>query len=236
MYKRYAKNVSYCSSYIIIILGLISSLTMLSLQIFIINTIYGQNYNENLQTLKPKINLSVKGTSTDDIITGGSGDDKLIGGKGNDRLHGKGGNDAIDGGVGNDLIAGGTGHNQLLGGKGNDTLNGERGNDELNGGKGNDEINGGRGNDTLKGGAGDDLLKGGGGKDELDGGKGKDILDGGFGADTFICDKLDQLIDFDSTEGDKKIDKCKVGGWLRNHYMNDTNLLVLLIQIHIDLD
>ena len=136
MYNRLAKNVSYCSSFIIIILGLISSLTMLYLQIFIINTIYGQNYNENSQIVKLKINLLVKGTTTDDTITGGSGDDKLIGGKGNDRLHGKGGNDAIDGGVGNDMISGGTGNNILQGGKGNDTLNGGRGNDELNGGKG----------------------------------------------------------------------------------------------------
>ena len=118
MYNGLAKNVSYCSSFIIIIiiLGLISSLP-----IFIINTIYGQNSNENLQTLKPKINLSVKGTSSDDTITGGNGDDKFIGGEGNDRLNGKGGNDYIDGGVGNDLISGGTGHNKLLGGKGNDT-------------------------------------------------------------------------------------------------------------------
>jgi hypothetical protein len=32
----------------------------------------------------------------------------------------------------------------------------------------------------------------------------------GFGADTFICDKYDQIIDFESTEGDKKIGKCSV--------------------------
>jgi hypothetical protein len=51
-------------------------------------------------------------------------------------------------------------------------------------------------------------LKGGGDDDELDGGKGKDILDGGFGADIIICDKLDQLIDFDSAEGDIKKGKC----------------------------
>ena len=65
----------------------------------------------------------------------------------------------------------------------------------------------------MKGGGGDDILKGGGGDDKLDGGKGKDILDGGFGADTLICDKLDQLIDFDSNEGDKKKGKCKVVEW-----------------------
>jgi len=44
----------------------------------------------------------------------------------------------------------------------------------------------------------------------LKGGGGYDELDGGFGADTLICDKLDQLIDFDSNEGDKKKGKCKV--------------------------
>ena len=62
----------------------------------------------------------------------------------------------------------------------------------------------------MKGGGGADILKGGGGDDELDGGKGKDRLDGGFEADTFICDKSDQIIDFESAEGDKKIGKCSV--------------------------
>lgn len=45
-------------------------------------------------------------------------------------------------------------------------------------------------------------------KEKNSGGTGRDILDGGFGSDNFICDKLDQLIDFDSNEGDKKKGKC----------------------------
>ena len=53
MDQTFAKNVSYCGILIIIAL-LISSLTMLSLQIFIINSIYGQNYNENPQILNHK--------------------------------------------------------------------------------------------------------------------------------------------------------------------------------------
>ena len=118
-----------------------------------------------------------------------SGDDLIFG----SNIHGLGGNDYIVGLLNKD-----------------NTLFGDDGNDILIGGPQQDFMNGGRGNDTLKGGGGNDLLKGGGGNDELDGGKGKDILDGGFGADTLICDKLDQLIDFDSTEGDKKKGKCKV--------------------------
>ena len=102
MNNRFAKNVSYCSSFIVI--SLIISLTMLSLLIFIINSIYGQNYNENPQIVKLKINLSVTGTSSDDKITTGNGDDRIVGGKGNDRVDGKGGSDNIDGNVGNDIL------------------------------------------------------------------------------------------------------------------------------------
>ena len=92
MDKIFAKNVSHRSSFIII--ALIGYLTILSLQFFIIGSIYGQtSSNGSSQIIKLKINLTVTGTSTDDKITGGSGDDKLIGGKGNDELNGKGGND-----------------------------------------------------------------------------------------------------------------------------------------------
>ena len=79
MHNKIAKNVSYYNSFIIIIGGLINYLTMLSLQIFIINFIYGQNYNVNPQILKPKVNLSIKGTNSDDKITIGNGDATLVG-------------------------------------------------------------------------------------------------------------------------------------------------------------
>ena len=89
-----AKNVSHRGSFILI--GLISYLTILSLQIFIIDTIYGQTSSDgSSKIVKLEINLTVTGTSTDDKITGGTGDDKLIGGKGDDELNGKGGNNKI---------------------------------------------------------------------------------------------------------------------------------------------
>jgi hypothetical protein len=48
-----------------------------------------------------------------------------------------------------------------------------------------------------------------------------------LGADIFICDKSDQLIDFDSTTGDKKIGKC----WVFDKSLSDIPyLLILLIE------
>ena len=62
----------------------------------------------------------------------------------------------------------------------------------------------------MLGGEGNDELDGGKGNDEINGGEGKDELKGGKGADTFICDMVDQVTDFDSAEGDKKNGQCSV--------------------------
>jgi hypothetical protein len=35
-------------------------------------------------------------------------------------------------------------------------------------------------------------------------------MKGGKGADTFICDLVDKISDFNSAEGDKKIGQCSV--------------------------
>ena len=78
-------------------------------------------------------------------------------------------------------------------------IKGEEGDDKLEGNQDNDQMEGGEGNDSLKGGKGDD---------EIQGGIGNDKLEGGEGADSFICDNLDKVIDFDSQEGDTISGQC----------------------------
>src|SRR5918995_225824 len=98
-------------------------------------------FNSNSQTpfladgkntiLKPKIDVSIEGTSKNDNIKGGIGDDKLSGQEGNDLIKGENGNDL------------------LFGGHGSDQLYGDMGNDALDGGEGNDIMIGGVGMDTF---------------------------------------------------------------------------------------
>src|SRR5215204_4004132 len=64
-------------------------------------------------TIKPKVDVIIEGTLSDDKIKGGDGDDKLFGGKNDDEL---------DGGKGNDTIDGGEGADELIGGAGADTF------------------------------------------------------------------------------------------------------------------
>ena len=51
---------------------------------------------------------------------------------------------------------------------------------------------------------------GGSGNDTLEGGKGADILQGDKGADTFVCDAEDQIMDFNTEEGDMLSEGCKI--------------------------
>jgi len=151
-----------------------------------------------------------------DILNGGDGNDHLEGGKQRDTLNGGTGDDTLLGGKGKDLLGGGDGNDHLEGGKGRDTLNGGDGNDHLEGGKGRDILDGGTGDDTLSGSRGRDELDGGDGNDILDGGRGRDMLEGGTGNDTITgglgadsiifnstLDGVDQITDFDHTEGDQ---------------------------------
>jgi hypothetical protein len=149
--------------------------------------------------LKPKVDVSIEGTSQKDKIRGGEGDDYLYGDNGSDQLRGEAGNDEIDGGKGNDI---------LHGEDGDDKINGNVGNDRISGGLGDDQIEGENGDDKLFGGDGDDLLDGGEGNDVLLGGRGVDIMIGGFGQDTFVCDQFDKLMDFNQYEGDEIIGSC----------------------------
>src|SRR5215210_1827476 len=132
-------------------------------------------------TIKPKVDVIIEGTLSDDKIKGGDGDDTIDGGNGDDTINGEFGND------------------KLKGGDGNDKITGERGNDKLEGGKGDDKLFGGKNDDKLDGGKGNDTT---------DGGEGADELIGGPGADTFVCDQFDTIIDFNSDEGDKIIGEC----------------------------
>jgi Ca2+-binding RTX toxin-like protein len=150
-------------------------------------------------TIKPKVDVIIEGTPSDDKIKGGDGDDTIDGGDGYDMLYGGRGDDKIDGGNGNDTINGEFGNDRLKGGDGNDKITGERGNDKLEGGKGDDKLFGGKNDDELDGGKGNDTA---------DGGEGADELIGGAGADTFVCDQFDTIIDFNSAEGDKIIGQC----------------------------
>ena len=150
-------------------------------------------FNNNSQTpfladgkntiLKPKIDVSIEGTSKSDKLKGGIGDDKLNGKYGDDLLHGLAGNDKIQGGIGDDKVSGQ---------EGNDLIKGENGDDLLFGGHGSDQLYGDMGNDAL------------------DGGEGNDIMIGGVGVDTFLCNQDDIVIDFNATEEDQMIGSCKV--------------------------
>ncbi len=69
------------------------------------------------------------------------------------------------------------------------------------GGRGNDTILGNDADNYLKGNLGNDTLTGGLGNDTLDGGLGVDILDGGDGDDTYVIDRLtDVIIDTDGVD------------------------------------
>ena len=146
---------------------------------------------------EPAVDLSLAGSTLDDILSGNSGDDSIWGGDGNDMLTGRDGDDLLDGGDGNDALNGGAGADQLFGGAGVDLLHGDAGDDLLTGGAGNDRIEACEGNDTLLGGEGDDVLIGGGGNDLLQGGAGQDALIGGDDDDQLIggigSDTLDGL-------------------------------------------
>ncbi|MDX5356612.1 MAG: CAP domain-containing protein [Rhodobacterales bacterium] len=133
-------------------------------------------------------------------------------------LTGNTANNRLTGSAGADTLAGNGGKDRLVGGNGSDLLQGGAGNDSLYGEVGNDRLNGQGGNDMLLGGGGNDRLSGGAGMDRLNGGTGNDRLSGGAGADTFIFakgGKVDQVVDFNVTEGDRlQLDSGLWGGGL----------------------
>jgi len=99
---------------------------------------------------------------------------------------------------------------KIRGGSGDDEITGEEGNDIIYGKEGDDEFEGGPGEDILYGDGGDDTLNGGTDNDKLVGGIGTDELEGGSGSDLFICDKDDEVNDFNSVENDKNDGPCDI--------------------------
>ena len=108
---------------------------------------------------------------------------------------------SIEGTPKDDKIRGGDGDDEVDGGDGDDILYGKNGNDKFDGGSGEDILYGDEGDDELDGGKGDD---------ELIGGSGSDELKGGSGADLFVCDEDDEVVDFDSSEQDRKDGTCEI--------------------------
>ncbi|GAA0592431.1 hypothetical protein GCM10009099_32440 [Caenispirillum bisanense] len=69
-------------------------------------------------------NVTIAGTTSDDVVIGSAADDSLYGDIGNDALFGNAGNDTLDGGGGNDYLAGGAGDDvySFTGGFGHDFI------------------------------------------------------------------------------------------------------------------
>src|SRR5262249_35466850 len=66
--------------------------------------------------------VTMVGTSGNDVILGLRGNDKIKGKGGNDIICGSRGSDNLDGGAGNDRLSGGAGPDHLIGGPGTDKL------------------------------------------------------------------------------------------------------------------
>ncbi|MDX8522666.1 VCBS domain-containing protein, partial [Mesorhizobium dulcispinae] len=110
----------------------------------------GTVYGYALSSSSYRLQTTLSGGGTDDVIASTSAGQALTGGNGNDLLFGNGGDDStINGGSGNDLVVGGTGNDTLVGGGDNDTLVGGDGNDTLTGGAGIDTLTGGIGSDIF---------------------------------------------------------------------------------------
>ena len=163
-------------------------------------------------------NVDGSGLSANLSLTGSSGDNVLTGGSGNDTLHGADGADALDAGSGNDTVDYWGHEISINGGLGTDTLvmkvaatinlgaasdqttsdaTNVQGFDNVDAGSlssgvqiaGNAQAN------TIVGGAGDDTIDGATGADVIDGGSGNDTitfrgteasLAGGSGTDTLV--------------------------------------------------
>ena len=128
-------------------------------------------------------NLTLSGTSGNDVLTGGGGNDTVSGNAGDDEIHTKSGNDVVYGGAGDDTLTGGANHDVLGGSDGNDGIWGNGGHDTVYGGEGRDTIWGGGGRDEIYAGSGDDTVYGGGGHDILWSGTGDDMIRAGKGND-----------------------------------------------------
>ncbi|NQZ68360.1 MAG: hypothetical protein HRT89_09835, partial [Lentisphaeria bacterium] len=95
--------------------------------------------------------ITVKGSSNDDIIATGSGNDTINAGSGDDQIDAGAGNDIVNAGSGNDIVFGRDGNDEIRGDNGDDIILGENGDDRLVGGLQDDLIVGGLGDDIIIG-------------------------------------------------------------------------------------
>jgi Ca2+-binding RTX toxin-like protein len=188
--------------------------------------ITGTDQDDNIfYTRKP---VTVNAGDGNDFVVTGSGDDTLNGEGGDDELYSGGGNDTLNGGDGNDFLSGNTGNDILNGGADHDIASftgepptatigdanigyvfqagasaGEYTSHATPGGAvidtmtGIEEIWGTNHNDTFIGGYWNEVF---------DARLGDDTLTGNDGADTFVfghLDGLDEVTDFDPSEGDR---------------------------------
>jgi Ca2+-binding RTX toxin-like protein len=75
--------------------------------------------------------VTIQGTTGNDVLTGNNLDNTIIGEWGNDTIDGQSGNDKLYAGSGNDSVSGGDGNDKLYSGTGNDLLDGGNGKDRL---------------------------------------------------------------------------------------------------------
>ncbi|QYZ68898.1 hypothetical protein JO391_14190 [Neotabrizicola shimadae] len=164
---------------------------------------------------------SLDGQGGDDTLLGNDGSDTLDGGSGNDSLEGGAGNDSALGGEGEDLIETGDGNDTVDAGAGDDLIVGGNGagNDRYTGGAGIDTVrytsaitgilvdlaattaSGAEiGSDRLFqieniiGGQGSDSIRGSAAANRLDGHTGADTLEGIGGNDTYVVDRLTDVV------------------------------------------
>jgi VCBS repeat-containing protein len=102
------------------------------------------------------LEVTLGGTSGDDLLRGTPGNNVIDGFGGNDRIIGGGGIDVVCGGSGKDYITTGKGPDKIIGGSGDDKINSRRGPDLDYGQGGNDLLIGGPGFDRMSGGGGHD--------------------------------------------------------------------------------
>ena len=175
---------------------------------------------------------TVRGISTNNVITGGSGNDTIYAiGAGTNTVNGKKGDDTLVGGSGVSYLDGGAGADILNGWFGtsyavygdapagvlvsllNPSANtGDAAGDsyllihDVKGSKYADTIVGDNSGDKLYGLGGNDTITGGTGKDTISGGAGQDVLTGGAGADKFVYgapgEGGDTITDFSHAQGD----------------------------------
>ena len=173
-------------------------------------------YNFENITTQNVGNMTIIGTSGDNIIVTGSGDDVITGGAGNDLIYPGDGNDIVNAGPGDDVIVASPGADFENGGDGNDTLmaangagfseityNLSNGTQGLTGGDltvgftnieniklgylyTTGEHVGTTTNYTIIGSDENNIIETSNGDDKIDGGSGNNTLKGGAGEDTYV--------------------------------------------------